>query len=773
MASTRTEPDAGEVKFVVIGLVVLSLSLVLCSPVMAQAKVQGWLHWRGPNQNGTSLEKNLPEEWEPNGTNHLWTKDLMGRGTPVAANGRVYAWGYRGEQADLVEVLMCVDAETGELIWERQFADFLSDIIYDRYSIGAPTIDPDTGNVYLMTSPGLLICFDADTGKTIWQHSMGETYGRLTFPNGRTGAPAIDGDLVVVNTISTNWGAEGPPRNRFYAFDKRSGKQVWSSTPGVGPPYLKDSSFSSPCFAWDNEGRRVFYAGIGSGAVVCVNALTGKPIWRYQVAIGGINCTPVVTNDRVIATHGVENIDSSKKGRLFAINRLAKPSPADAGAPILGKDAELWHQSIRMFTSSPVLVEDRVYQIDHGGELFCLDANDGRIFWHKKLATDQIHASPTWGDGKLYVPMNDGSFYILRPSDGGADVLSKVQLEGNCLGAPAIWDGKVYVFTNQKLYAFGRRGHSQHLPPKPTAEQKPTPGKAVALQILPSEVLLRPGQKVDFEIRKIDARGIVVGKASRPRWEKYIPPTAKVKARMDADFNEAGELVARPDARPSAGAFKATAEGLFGTIRGRVLPELPTGEDFESFELTHTAADGGRFAYPPLPWIGARFKWEVREQDGSKVFAKTLDRLILQRAFTYIGDANQSNYTLRADVMTDGNRRLKGEVGLINQRYIIVLKGNHRQIEINSNQERIKHAVRFHVLPKVWYRMKTRVDVEPDESGWVRGKVWKRDAPEPAEWTIEFKHSHVHKQGAPGVFGFSPQNKFRVFVDNIVITPND
>jgi len=24
------------------------------------------------------------------------------------------------------------------------------------------------------------------------------------------------------------------------------------------------------------------------------------------------------------------------------------------------------------------------------------------------------------------------------------------------------------------------------------------------------------------------------------------------------------------------------------------------------------------FAYPPLPWIGARFKFEVREKDGTK-----------------------------------------------------------------------------------------------------------------------------------------------------------
>ena len=34
----------------------------------------------------------------------------------------------------------------------------------------------------------------------------------------RTGAPSIEGNLVIVNAISTNWGREGPARNRFYAF---------------------------------------------------------------------------------------------------------------------------------------------------------------------------------------------------------------------------------------------------------------------------------------------------------------------------------------------------------------------------------------------------------------------------------------------------------------------------------------------------------------------------------------------------------------------------
>ena len=38
---------------------------------------------RGPQQNGTSLETDLPDRWTVDGENHRWTYELAGRGTPA------------------------------------------------------------------------------------------------------------------------------------------------------------------------------------------------------------------------------------------------------------------------------------------------------------------------------------------------------------------------------------------------------------------------------------------------------------------------------------------------------------------------------------------------------------------------------------------------------------------------------------------------------------------------------------------------------------------
>jgi len=747
--------------------VVCIASLCALSPFGAAEELRGWLNWRGPQQNGTSLEKGLPDAWEVGGKNHLWDIELQGRGTPVIADGRVYTWGYRGERFDLVEVLACLDEATGDLIWERRFHDFLSDIPYNRYAIGSPVIDAETRTLFLMTTWGQLFCFDLE-GELRWERSMMEEFGRNVYPNGRTGAPTIERDFVVVRGVTNNWGSHAPPRDRLYTFDKRTGALVWSSTPGVGPPFLKDSSFATPYYDfW--EGRRVLYTGIGSGAVVCVNAWSGEPIWRSQQIVGGINSSVVVYGGKVIAIHGKQNLDTTETGRLFALE-IPDGDRLQAGErPFeLGKEDEAWRLPLIMFTSSPVLVGDRLYQVTLTGDLHCIDVTRGVELWQKKLGNQQVHASPLHADGKLYVPLNEGEFYVLRPTDEGAQELARLELEGNCLGSPAAWNGKVYVHTTKRLYCFGsREDNTGNLPDPLPPLGYPAPGKAASLQIVPNEVVMRPGEKVALRVWALDAMGQRIGLVKGTiDWSHEGP------GGMDATFDPSGALVAGAKARPSAGTFRATAGELTGTARGRIVPGVPFSQDFESIELSETHPDGVRYGQPPARWILGRVKWEVREHEGSKVLAKTTGNLIHHKAVTFVGHPHESDTTMTADVMTDGNRRGAGEVGLVHQRYIIKLRGNHDEIEVNSNLERFRVSVPFEVRPKTWYRMKTRVDVADDGTGVVRAKVWPRGDSEPEAWTVEAEHDRAHRRGAPGVFGFSPQESYRVYIDNLEVQPN-
>lgn len=767
-------------------LAILGLSGFLSLPLSnASAAVKGWLNWRGPSQTGISKETNLPNTID--GRSPLWSTDFPGQSTAVVADGKVYIMGYRGEGPDLQEGVACFDAETGKELWSRLNNDFLSDTIYLRYSTSSPAIDPETGNVYVQGTQGLLAGFTAN-GKDLWSHSLMERWGRLTFPNSRTASPLVDGDLVITRGITSNWGAQGAAGDRFYAFDKTTGELVWSSSTGARPT---DNSFSHP-YITSYKGKRVFYSATGDGAVVCVNARTGEPIWRVPIFKAGINATVLVhNNDKVVSIFGTPY----EPGQLVAF-KIPDVAPTNSAAGPVQVDLatlQLWtNPEVSTSTSSPILVGDRIYVVREKGDLCSIDVATGKVVWKVTLGIEQRNACPIFADGKIYVPILEdpsakggdsneagsrGALYIVKPGDSEGTILSHVTLDGRCFGTPTAYNGKVYIQTTRKLYCFGKAGNNPGL----VVENElpwPKAGAPKQLQIIPSEVAIAPGQSVSFRARVLDANGFVVENVSDPKslkWTSYVPPTALVKATMRGGFNAEGQLVADAAPVPSAGAFEARLGDLKGYIRGRVLPNLPIKQDFESFTLTETTTNVVEqptpFAYPPLPWIGARFRFEVRDREGNKALTKTIDNKLFQRGSIYLGTPDMKNYTVEADVLSDGTRRKMSEVGLVNQRYIIVLKGNSQEMEVNSNQERIKVAVPFKWAPGTWYRMKARVDIAPDGQGVVRGKAWKRGEPEPEAWTIEVPHKTAHRSGSPGLFGFSPQEQ-RVYIDNISVTAN-
>ncbi len=735
---------------------------ILALPLTAD--VAGWLNWRGPLQTGASLETGLPTKTEPG--KELWTYPLKGAGTPVIADGLLYAFGFTaGTGEEVREKLVCLDAVTGEKKWERLFSDYISDIVYERYGIGSHVIDPETGNVYLQLSNGRCVAFTRD-GEPLWEHSLMEELGRLTFPNGRTGSAAVFKHLVIFHCVTANWGTDGPAQDRFYAFDKQSGELVWYSSPGTRPV---DSSFGMPVFG-KLGGHDVFYAGTGCGHVVCVDANTGAPVWRFHLSQGGVNSQILLLgDDRLIAVHGSENTDASTTGRMTCI-RIPTEFPAEQ--LVLGKDAEVWrNDDVTAFSSSPVLAEGKVFSTIARGELLCIDAETGETLWSEKLAPDQIHASPTFGDGKLYVPMFDGAFYVLDPGQETNKHLYEHKFEEACLGAPAIWAGKVYLITKEKLHCWGPAEGSFRGIDMPVDQQASTSDEITRLQVVPAEFALNPGDSQQFKVFGLNATGNRVKEVTPETWETFIPPTAKVKATVDASF-EGSTLTAAEDAKLSAGAFKASWNGLSATTRGRVVAGYGYEEDFENVELSMKSETDPDEAvnFPPLPWLGARIKWYVLERDGSKVIANRLDNILFQRTMNFFGSSDMSDYVLQGDVMTDGNRRIMSTVGFVNQRYLITLVGNSQQLEISSNYDRVRSSTKFRIRPDTWYHLKTWVERKDDGTGTVHAKAWPRGEDEPADWTLSVPVKHCHSQGAPAVFAFSPQAQKRVYIDNIKLT---
>ena len=460
-----------------------------------------WTHWRGPTQTGASPEAGLISNWSPEGENLVWRSEFIGRSTPVILNGRVYVIGRTGEGVTRQEHVACFDAETGRLVWERKFNVWHSTITFNRLGWANLGADAEIGNVYAHLVNGLLLCFDGD-GRILWSRSLTEEFNRFSGYGGRLHTPVVDGDLVVISMGNRGW-ADRPPSHRYMAFDKRTGETVWMARPGGGGQ-ADLTVYSTPIAATIN-GQRLLIAGNGNGGVFAFKASTGEVVWGFPLSKRGINTSPVAADNRVYATHSEENVDNTTMGRVVCL---------DAGT---GK--EIWRQDgIAAGYASPALHAGRLYVVDNSANVHCLDAESGRKYWEQNIGTVG-KGSPTWADGKLYVTEVNGGFRILNVNDAGANVLDeeKILMPGGrpaeIYGSVAIAYGRVYFATEAGLFCLGDRDSA--VTPKYTPIAGPpraqSDAEPAALLVSPAEKTLTSDETLTLSARAYDAQGRSIG----------------------------------------------------------------------------------------------------------------------------------------------------------------------------------------------------------------------------------------------------------------------
>jgi outer membrane protein assembly factor BamB len=722
----------------------ISISLNLCLALSIFA-LSDWAEWRGPNRDGISTEKNLPVKWSPTGENLAWRAPYGGRSAPIVMGDRVYLQNSAGKGETLQERVMCFNADTGKLLWEHRFNVYLSDVPPHRVGWASPVGDPTTGNVYVLGVGGSLLGLDRD-GKVLWERSLGEDFGLLTTHGGRTVSPIIDGDLVIVSGVTFQWGQHGRGAHRFMAFDKKTGETVYVSAPG-GRPY--DTTYAPPIIANVN-GTRLLIQGGSDGFVYAIKPQTGEPVWKIEISKRGLNTGVVVSGNSAILTHSEENLDSSEMGMMLAVDANSKGE--------IKKDQVKWSvYGWQGGFSSPVLDGNRMYQIDNGANIAAFDVNNGKQLWLKNLGTIQ-KASPVFADGKLYVGTENGKFYILKPSATGCEILDEDQLGTEAqpetiIGSAAVSDGRIYFASDSGLYAIGKKAshsssHANVAPEGSTVSSQP----ATFVQVVPTELILKPGDKVNFRVRLFDAAGNFIREEPAATWA-----LDQLKGTV-----ENGHFTVATDAIAQAGLVKATVGGVSGTASVRVFPPLPWSETFDSY---------AEKSLPPA-WVNTTMKFAVRDQSGNKVLAKlTEGSSLLSRARAYIGPSDWSNYTVEADVNATQKRRQQGDAGVIAQRYVLTLFGNSQMLHLEPWQPEIQRtkSMPFAWKPDTWYRLKLEVANLPDGTTRARGKAWPANEPEPGAWMIERIDPIPNRQGAPGLFG---NGLAELYFDNIMVYAN-
>jgi outer membrane protein assembly factor BamB len=714
----------------------------------ATALSADWPQWRGPNGNGTATDTGIISTWSPvTGENVVFKIPLVGRSTPAVFDGRVCA----SARADgRYETIACYSAKDGAKLWERRYVVHNTTIPYARVGWASVSGDPETGYLYAQNGDGLLLAFDR-AGKTMWEVRLGEEMGRSSGYGGRTHSPLIDDDSLLVSIVGTSWGEHAPLRQRYASLDKRTGKVQWFVSPSTAT--VEDFNNQANAIVANIGGERLMIGGGADGWIYALRARTGELVWNYRFSPRSLNAPVTVRDGIVYANQSEEPLEGGFMGQVIAIDGARKGDITATGRK--------WNaDAITAGFAAPLLDGNRVYVVDNSGNIHALNATTGARLYEANLGTIG-RGSATLADGKIFATEVNGNMHILKPLADKFETLSHVQLkmpEGRHVevwGSVAPAYGRLYLLTENFLYCLGDKKAAYKGPaPGAPATSLPWPPKEAAasdqpvasIAVFPTELMVKAGEKVTFEVRGFDAQGRRV----------KAPAATFALAGLTGTVDANGVFVGATTPVLQAGKVVAKAGTLEGSARVRVFGPLPWSEDFEGNKV-------------PGHWVGAG-RLAIGDSPEGKILAKAPVQTGLNRATVFIGPATMQGYTMESDVRATRTGRRMGDIGLINNGYTLDMQGVHQKLQIRSwaSELAFSKEIPFTVESDVWYRMK--LAVQPGKTNTVvRGKVWKRGEAEPAAWTIEFDDPVLLQAGAPGLYGDSPAN---IAWDNLKITSN-
>jgi outer membrane protein assembly factor BamB len=326
-----------------------------------------WPQWRGENRDGVWRETGIVDQLPDGPLPRKWSVPVgSGYSGPTVADGRVFL---TDRQVSVVdgreqerERVLCFDAETGRSIWSHTYDAPYGAVGYKAGPRASVTVDDSLA--ISVGATGMLFCFDAATGDIRWSHDLQQRYA-IEMPNwGIAGAPLVhDGKVIQI--------VGGSKGTTIVAFDRETGEEVWRALDeaiGYSSPIVIRQSDRDVVVCWTGE------------SVTGLDPRDGAVFWsipfpssRMPIGIA----TPIVEDDRLFVT-------SFYDGSLML--RVPKDRlDAEILWQFRGPD-ERQTEALHSIISTPVMDDGYIYGVDSYGELRCLDAATGKRIWEDDSA---------------------------------------------------------------------------------------------------------------------------------------------------------------------------------------------------------------------------------------------------------------------------------------------------------------------------------------------------------------------------------------------------
>ena len=411
--------------------------------IVPTALADDWPQWLGPQRDGVWHETGIVQEFPSDGLHVKWRVPIgLGYAGPAVVGDKLFVMDYQQVDGEVenapdhivdfegVERVLCLNVESGEVEWEYQYPrDY--HLSYPSGPRCTPTVVD--GRVYALGAQGDLTCLDADSGKVIWSRSLTDDYKTKSPVWGFAAHPLVDGQSLYCIV--------GGPGSVAVAFDKDSGKELWSAlsaaSQGYCPPMMIRHGGRKQLLIWHPE------------SLNSLDPKSGQVYWSmelqpgYQMSIAA----PRLEGDYLYAS-GIGNI-----GALYELDQ-EKPAASVVwrGTP---------KNAVYASNTTPIIDSGVIYGVDcSSGALTAARIEDGRRLWETMQPTTggQRRAS----HGTAFIVKHKNGYFLF--SETGDLILANLSPQGyreisrfhvldptnECFGRPVVWSHP--AFANRCAY---------------------------------------------------------------------------------------------------------------------------------------------------------------------------------------------------------------------------------------------------------------------------------------------------------------------------------
>ncbi|MEN6626276.1 MAG: PQQ-binding-like beta-propeller repeat protein [Candidatus Sumerlaeia bacterium] len=382
---------------------------------------QNWPNFRGPSNLGIAAAADYPTTWSlASNLNIGWKSPIPapGKSSPVVWGDRVFLTG--GDKA--AHHVMCFDRADGRLLWDKSISPPAEIAPSEDAGFAASTGATDGKRFYALFPTGILAAFDFE-GNQAWTKQFG-------IPDNQYGHASSlilhEGTLIV----QLDQGSARDKKSRLIGIDAATGNERWSTARDVGSSWATPALIKTPA--------RSELVTCADPWVISYDPAGGKELWRVKALGGDVVPSPGFDGERIfVTTDRTLAIRPGGSGNVTRSNVLWKSN--DAVGDI----------------ASPVGDGRRVLLVFSAGNLYCINAADGKPAWEKSLECG-VTASPVLVGGRVYLCGQDG---VTRIFGLGGEY--KIEGQGE-IGepihvTPAFADGEIYIRGAKDLVCVRKR----------------------------------------------------------------------------------------------------------------------------------------------------------------------------------------------------------------------------------------------------------------------------------------------------------------------------